>query len=207
MPDLTPRQLAVYGLALLALIVLAAWYVSRGSAAGPAGASAAAGSDAAPAIAVQGESKGPLIVHVAGAVQHPGVYRMRAGSRVDDAVHRAGGARRRADLSALNLAAELEDGKQVLVPLRAPATVTAGAASPSAGGASTAAPATPAVPLNLNTATAEQLDQLDGIGPMTAQHILEYREAHNGFSSVEELDQVPGIGETRLAALRDKVRV
>jgi competence protein ComEA len=197
MPDLNPRQLALYGLALLALVVLAIWYAGRGS-----GASAAAPS-AAPAIAVQGESKGRLVVHVAGAVRHPGVYRMRAGQRVDDAVERAGGARRRADLSALNLAAELEDGRQVLVPLRAAAAST-GAATTAAGAA---APATPAVPLNLNTATAEQLDELDGVGPATAQHIIDYREAHNGFGSVEELDQVPGIGEARLAALRDKVRV
>jgi competence protein ComEA len=202
MPDLTPRQLAVYGLALLALVVLAAWYVARGS--GPT--AAAAGT--APAIAVRGESKGLLVVHVAGAVRRPGVYRMRAGSRVDDAVTRAGGARRRADLSALNLAAELEDGRQVLVPLRAPAATAAVAPGPTTASPSTAAaPATPGVPLNLNTATPEQLDQLDGIGPTTAQHIVEYREAHNGFGSVDELDQVPGIGETRLAAIRDKVRV
>ena len=204
MPDLSPRQLALYGLALLALVVLAVWYAGRGT-----GASAAA--PAAPAIAVQGEDKGPLVVHVAGAVRHPGVYRMRAGSRVDDAVERAGGARRRADLSALNLAAELEDGRQVLVPLQvaAPGT-TAGtgvAASGTAASGSAVAPAAPVVPLNLNTATAEQLDELDGIGPATARHIIEYREAHDGFGSVEELDQVPGIGETRLAALRDKVRV
>jgi competence protein ComEA len=208
MPDLNPRQLALYGLALLALIALAVWYAGRGS-----GTSAAA-SAPAPAIAVQGEDKQPLVVHVAGAVRHPGVYRMRSGSRVDDAVQRAGGPRRRADLSALNLAAELEDGRQVLVPLRVPAaqagatTVPGGATSASSGAAgTTGVPAAPVVPLNLNTATAEQLDQLDGVGPATAQHIIEYRQAHNGFGSVEELDQVPGIGEARLAALRDKVRV
>src|SRR5215212_908989 len=197
MPDLSPRQLAVYGLALLALIVLAVWYVGRGNA-------TAAAPATAPAIAVQGEAKSALIVHVAGAVRHPGVYRMRAGSRVDDTVTRAGGARRRAHLSALNLAAELEDGRQVLVPLRASAA-SAGAATAGTTTAGTTtggvAAGTPAVPLNLNTATVEQLDELDGIGPTTAQHIIEYREAHNGFGSVEELDQVPGIGEARLAAL------
>src|SRR4051812_31588098 len=197
MPDLGPRQIALYGLALLALVALAVWYAGRG----PGGATAAP--DAVPALAVQGEPKGPLVVHVAGAVRHPGVYRMRAGSRVDDAVARAGGARRRADLSALNLAAGLEDGRQVLVPLR----VAAGAAAAAAALGAVAAPATPAVPLNLNTAPPEQLDELDGIGPATAQHIIESREAHDGFGSVEELDQVPGIGETRLAAMRDKVRV
>src|SRR4051794_24952507 len=146
MPDLTPRQFATYGLVLLALVLLPVWYAGRG-----AGATAAVPS-AAPAIAVQGESKGSLVVHVAGAVRHPGVYRMRAGSRVDDAVTRAGGARRRADLSALNLAAELEDGRQVLVPLRAPAG--AAMSSPGASGAAAAA-GPPAVPLNLNTATLE----------------------------------------------------
>jgi len=198
MPELTPRQIALYGLALLTLAVLAAWYVARGDGA-PAPVAAAA-----PTIAVDDDHEGgALVVHVAGAVLRPGVYRMRSGARVDDAVERAGGPRRRADLSALNLAAELEDGRQVLVPLRAPATPAAGAAATAAG----AGAAAPGVPLNLNTATLEQLDQLDGIGPATAQQILDYRDAHDGFGSVEELDQVPGIGAARLAALREKVRV
>jgi len=87
------------------------------------------------------------------------------------------------------------------VPLRAPRVATA--AAPTAGVATT----TPGVPLNLNTATLEQLDELDGIGPATAQQILAYRDAHDGFGSVDELDQVPGIGETRLASLREQVRV
>jgi competence protein ComEA len=196
MPEFNPRQLALYGLGLLALVVLAAWYLGHGD---RASAAPAAG---APRIAVQDDHAadgGELVVHVAGAVRRPGVYRLRAGSRVDDAVARAGGPRRRADLSALNLAAELEDGRQVLVPLRA----TAAAA---AAGVATA-PAQPGVPLNLNTATPEQLDELDGIGPATAKQIVAYREAHDGFGSVDELDQVPGIGETRLASLREQVRV
>jgi competence protein ComEA len=129
------------------------------------------------------------------------VYRLKAGSRVDDAVERAGGPRRRADLSGLNLAAELEDGRQVLVPVRAPV------AAPGAAGVAGASPAAPAVPLNLNTATPEQLDELDGIGPATAQQIVQFREAHGGFGSVEELAQVPGIGDKRLATLREQVRV
>jgi competence protein ComEA len=193
MPDLTPRQIALYGLALLALGLLAVWYAGRGD-----GAAAAP----APALEVRGAGAGgsALTVHVAGAVRQPGVYRLRTGARVADAVRRAGGARRRADLSAVNLAAELQDGRQVLVPLRvSPQSVAAGGGS--------AGPAAPGVPLDLNTASLEQLDELDGIGPATAQQIVDYREAHGGFGSVEELDQVPGIGETRLAALRDKVRV
>ena len=131
-----------------------------------------------------------LTVHVAGAVRRPGVYRLPARARVVDAVRRAGGARRRADLAALNLAAKVEDGRQVLVPLRG------------AGGAAGGEVAE-GVPLNLNTATAEQLDELDGVGPAMAASILKYREEHGGFGSIEELGQVSGIGEKRLAALRD----
>src|ERR671914_1726315 len=117
MPELTPRQIALYGLAFLTLVVLAAWYAARGDGAG--GVSAAA---AAPAIEVDDPDRGgTVVVHVAGAVHRPGVYRMRQGARVDDAVTRAGGPRRRADLGAVNLAAELEDGRQILVPVRAPA--------------------------------------------------------------------------------------
>jgi competence protein ComEA len=192
MPELTPRQLLLCGLALLALAVFAVVYAGRddGVAAAPR----------APSLEVRGADEGgsALVVHVAGAVRQPGVYRLRAGARVSDAVERAGGARRRADLGAVNLAAELQDGRQVLVPLRLKG---GGAAVAAAGGVP------PGVPLDLNTATVEQLDELDGIGPATAQQIVAYREAHGGFGSVEELDQVPGIGETRLAALRDKVRV
>jgi competence protein ComEA len=203
MPELTPRQIALYGLALLALVVLAAWYAARGDGAGHVPAAAAA-----PAIEVDDPDRGGmLVVHVAGAVHRPGVYRMRRGARVDDAVTRAGGPRRRADLGAVNLAAELEDGRQILVPLRAPAAPAAPPGSPATAAPSAGAAPAPGVPLNLNTATLEQLDALQGIGPATAQQILDYREQHGGFGSVEELDQVPGIGETRLAALRDKVRV
>ena len=202
MPDLPPRQLAAWGLAVLAVLALGGWYLSRS---GPvAGASSAS---PAPAIRVQGdgasggEGGARVVVHVAGAVREPGVYRLRAGSRVDDAVGRAGGATAKADLSQVNLAAEVEDGRQVLVPERVTAA-DAAAGAPAAG-----APATPGVPLNLNTATLEQLDELDGIGPATAESILEYREANGGFGSVEELGQVSGIGEKRLASLREQVRV
>src|SRR5215207_11381417 len=135
MPELTPRQIALYALALLTLVVLAAWYAGRGD-----GTSAAAA--AAPAIEVDDPDRGgTLVVHVAGAVHRPGVYRMRRGARVDDAVTRAGGPRRRADLGAVNLAAELEDGRQILVPLRAPAASSSAAPA----GAAAAAPQ-PGVP-------------------------------------------------------------
>jgi competence protein ComEA len=194
MPD-TPRHvLALWALGLVAVVMLGVRYLGRDD--DPPGASG-------PAAAIQvGEASGGssrVTVHVAGAVRHPGVYRLSPRSRVVDAVRRAGGARRRADLSALNLAAKLEDGRQVVVPLRP----RAGDPVPAAGGAATA----PAGPIDLNTATAEQLDEFDGIGPGMAGSILEYRKEHGGFGSVEELGQVPGIGEKRLAALREKVRV
>jgi competence protein ComEA len=192
-PEIPPRQLAACGLAALALVVLGALYLSRGG--------TDAGAQAPPAaIRVEsagGEGGGSVLVHVAGAVREPGVYRMRPGARIDDAVGRAGGATARADLSQVNLAAKVEDGRQVLVPERARAA---------APGTAPAAP-TPGVPLNLNTATLEQLDELDGIGPATAQNIIDYREANGGFGSVEELGQVPGIGDVRLASLREQVRV
>ena len=192
MPE-TPRHiLALWALGLVVVVVLGVRYLGRDDEALPA---------SAPAIQV-GETEGGssrVTVHVAGAVRQPGVYRLPSRSRVVDAVRRAGGTRRRADLSALNLAAKLEDGRQVVVPLRP----RAGAPVAAAGGTATAS----AGPIDINTATAEQLDELDGIGPGMAGAILEYREEHGGFGSVEELGQVPGIGEKRLAALREKVRV
>jgi len=197
MPDVTPRQLAAGCLALLALTVLGGWYLSQ---AGGGGAAAAA-PPAAIKVEESGAGGGSVFVHVAGAVRDAGVYRLRAGSRVDDAIGRAGGATARADLSQVNLAAKLEDGRQVLVPRRAPVTAPA-----PAGGTAPAAGA-PAVPLNINAATLEQLDELPGLGPATAQKILDYREANGGFGSVEELARVPGIGDKRLATLREQVRV
>jgi competence protein ComEA len=139
-----------------------------------------------------------LVVHVVGAVRRPGLYRLAHGARIADALHRAGGATKRADLSLVNLAAPLSDGTQVVVPRRAP-PVTAGSAE--AGDA--AAPASG--PVHLNTATLEQLDELPGVGPVTAQKIIDYREEHGAFSSVDDLDGIPGIGPARLEQLRDLV--
>ena len=193
MPEIPPRQLAAWAVAAVAVTVLAVWLLARG---GPATAPAAA-----PAIKVADSGGGAaarVVVHVAGEVHAAGVYRLPAGARVRDAVERAGGATRRADLSQVNLAAKVEDGRQILVPRRVPA----GAAA-----APTTAPGQPAAPLNLNTATLEQLDALAGVGPVTAQKILDYREEQGGFGSVDELGQVPGIGDVRLASLREQVRV
>ncbi len=136
-----------------------------------------------------------LVVHVAGAVRRPGLYRLADGARVADALARAGGTTRKASVEALNLAAPLADGQQVLVPRQ-----SAVAGSPS-GGATT----TPAGPVSLSAATLEDLDTLPGVGPITAQKILDYRTAHGAFRSVDELDSVPGIGPARIETLRDLV--
>lgn len=165
-----------------------------------------------PTVSLERADGGRVTVHVAGAVRRPGLYKLPAGARVDDALRRAGGPARRADLTAVNLAAKLEDGRQILVPRRAPEGAggggggAAGGGSPVAAGGQAAAGA-PAPPINLNTATLEQLDTLDGVGPGIAQRILDYREQHGGFRRVEELAEVPGIGDKRLATLTPLVTV
>jgi competence protein ComEA len=147
------------------------------------------------AAGVTGLPSSRVVVDVVGAVRRPGLYRLRQGSRIADAVARAGGATDKADLAQVNLAAPLADGEQVVVPRR-------GAPGAVGGGSSTGAPAGP---VQLSTATLEQLDTLPGVGPSTAQKILDYREKHGAFSSVDELDAVPGIGPKRLEQLRELV--
>jgi competence protein ComEA len=136
-----------------------------------------------------------LVVHVVGAVRRPGLYRLAQGSRVADALARAGGATRAAQVELVNLAAPIADGEQVVVPRRG------AAGSGAQGAAGTAA----AGPVHLSTATLEQLDALPGVGPVTAQKILDYRREHGAFRSVDELDAVPGIGPARLDELRGLV--
>ena len=136
-----------------------------------------------------------LFVNVVGAVRRPGLYRLKDGSRVADAVSRAGGPTQKAQIELVNLAARIADGEQIVVPRR-------GLASPSAtasGGAVTAGP------VHLNSATLEQLDALPGVGPVTAQKILDYRQQHGAFGSVDELDAIVGIGPARLEQLRGLV--
>ena len=201
MSDLDRRRLALYVALGLAVCLLGARYVLGQASSSPDGPARAARE---PAVRVERAGGGRVTVHIAGAVRRPGVYRLPAGARVDDALRRAGGARGRADLTAVNLAAKLEDGRQVLVPERATAPAPGEAAAPAAAGG---APAAPGAPINLNTATLEQLDQLDGIGPGMAAAILKYREQHGGFTRVEELGEVPGIGAKRLATLTPLVTV
>jgi competence protein ComEA len=143
-----------------------------------------------------GERAG-VYVHVAGRVRRPGLYRLPAASRVAEALERAGGPSRKADLAAINLAARVEDGQQIVVPRAGAAAVAAGAAS---GGSSPTGRK-----LSLASATPEQLDGLDGIGPTLARRIVEYRDSHGGFRSLGELKEVEGIGDKRFEALREAV--
>jgi competence protein ComEA len=199
MTDSSTRRIALCAVGIVVAVVLG---VSRlGGGGGPA---PPAEAEAPIAVEEDGAGGGRVVVHVAGAVRRPGVYRLSASARVDDAVARAGGATRRADLGGLNLAAKVADGRQVLVPERARSA--AGAAPAGGAAAADAAPAE-GQPLNVNTATLEQLDLLSGIGPVTAQKILDLREERGGFASVEELGEVPGIGEKRMESLRAELTV
>ena len=170
---------------------------------GAAGRAAASGSGAGLSGPAAADSE--LYVHVAGAVRRPGLIRLPSGSRVAGAIERAGGPTRRADLTLVNLAARVQDGQQIVVPVAGAAAGVAGAAAGAAGGAA-AGGSGGGAKIHLSSATAEQLDEVDGIGPTLAARILEYRDAHGGFRSLEELAEVEGIGEKRLATLRDALQ-
>ena len=186
------RRLVALAVLVLALVVVGARHVRPGSppaavAVAPIRVSRSAFSRTRPTVGV--------VVDVEGAVRRPGLVRLPAGSRVADAVVRAGGTTRLADRGGVNLAAPVSDGQQVVVPRRG----AAGAAPAASGGAAASGP------VSLSTATAEQLDALPGVGPVTAQKIVDYRTQHGAFHSVDELDAIPGIGPARLADLRGLV--
>lgn len=189
MPELMlSRGRVLVGAALLLVVLaLAGRFLAAGGAAEPA-------QPLAEARVVRAEPRPALVVHVVGAVRQPGLYRLKEGARVADAVSRAGGARPKADLSLVNLAAPVADGQQVVVPVRA-----------AQGSAAPVGTAPAAGPVSLSSATVEQLDALPGVGPVTAQKIVEYRERHGAFSSIEELDAISGIGPARLEQLRELV--
>jgi competence protein ComEA len=189
---ITRRRALAGALLLAALLVLAGRHLLQ------AGAPQAPPPAAIVAEKPSAVASPKLFVHVVGAVRRPGLYRLREGSRIADAVTRAGGATRKADMSLVNLAAPVSDGVQIVVPRRV-------AAAAQGGGAAAGAPAAPTGPVHLSTATLEQLDALPGIGPVTAQKILDYRQENGGFASVDELDAVPGIGPARMEQLREVV--
>jgi competence protein ComEA len=196
MPELSRAQLAVYGaLAVVGLLLGARWIESGGEpASAPDGGQLFGSASSEPSGGVKATG-GDLVVHVAGEVQDPGVFRMPEGSRVTDAIERAGGITAAAAEDSINLAAPLADGQQVQVPAKSAGT---GAAA-SAGAGETG-------PISLGTATAEELDTIEGIGPVTAAAILEFRDQNGGVSSVDDLDQVSGIGPATMEALRARLQ-
>lgn len=204
MSELSRSQLLVYGAIAVAVVLVGVRWVRS---ADPASGAASAGvATAAPAGSPDSPSQFPVeqggdgvVVHVAGAVRRPGVYRLPLGSRVTDAVERAGGPAANAADDAINLAAKLADGQQVILPARADGPVGASAGTSSAAGAEVQGP------IGLGSATVEQLDTIEGIGPVTAQDILDYRDEHGGISSVEDLDEISGIGPATMEALRGEL--
>jgi competence protein ComEA len=195
-PELSRAQVLVYGAVAVALLLVGARAIrgeeggAETSFAAAAGAETGGGGD----FTISGQA-GDVVVDVTGAVARPGVYRLPAGSRVDDAVQRAGGANGQAELEMVNLAARLADGQQVVVPKRVPGgTAAVGGAGAEDG------------PISLGTATVEQLDTIDGIGPVTAADIVEFRDQHGGLSSVDQLDQISGIGPATMESLRTRLQ-
>lgn len=186
---LSRRRIVVGAVVLLAVLVLGGRLLLRPSQAAP---------PVPPPLAAPAAPPAPptIYVDVVGAVRKPGLYRLRRGARVADAVARAGGVAHGGQVELVNLAALVADGEQIVVPRRgsSPPAATGTPAAPSAAG-----------PVHLNSATVEQLDALPGVGPVTAQKIVDYRTKHGAFESVDALDAIPGIGPARLDQLRDLV--
>jgi competence protein ComEA len=208
MPELSRSQLLVYGAIGVALLLVGARWVKQASAEEAGGGVSVAGAAGTDSGSAGGSFElepggGDVVVHVAGAVRDPGVYRLPAGSRVTDAVERAGGASAAAALDGINLAARLADGQQVVMPakLTGPSGVTSGSGTGAAAGA-----AGSEAPISLGTATVEELDTIEGIGPVTAQEIVEFRDQHGGLSSVEDLDEISGIGPATMEALQARLQ-
>jgi competence protein ComEA len=194
MPEMSRSQLVIYAAVAAALLLVGARAIRGEAASDPAFAVGAEAARGAGGISIGGES-GDLVVDVTGAVRRPGVYRMPVGSRVNDAVARAGGPGPRAELEAINLAAQLADGQQVVVPERVPGGASAALGAGGEEG-----------PIGLGTATVEQLEEIEGIGPVTAEDIVRFRDEHGGLASVDQLDQVPGIGPTTMESLRARLQ-
>jgi competence protein ComEA len=200
MPQISRRRALAYLVAILVVLTIGGkLFLDGGSP--PGAGSGFGGTNAASSNAFIAEPAAPkrLVVDVVGAVRRPGLYELADGSRVDDAIRKAGGPKPKAALEQINLAAPVADGAQIVVPVR-----TAGG---SPGGEPAADSAGAAAPVHLNTATLDDLDALPGVGPVTAQRIIDYREEHGAFRSIDELDAVPGIGPARLEQLRELVQL
>ena len=211
---LTRRQALIAATLALAVVFAAAHFLGRSGSGGssysfdgssgdapglstPTGTSEDAPSGAPASVAT---APSEVVVDVAGAVRRPGVYRLSQGSRITDAIARAGGMTAHAEAASVDLAAPLADGEQVLVPSAAAGATAVAPAPAGASGGPTAS-----APVDLNTATAEQLDALPGIGPTTAQKIIDYRQQHGPYTSIDDLDAISGIGPAKIDSLRGLV--
>lgn len=195
MPEISRAQVFVYGAVAVALLFVGARAIrAESSATAPPVAEAAATADGGEISFDSGD--GSVVVDVAGAVRSPGVYSLPEGARVKDAIARAGGPGGNALLAAINRAARVADGQQVVVPEKGPAGTPLGVAGTASEDG----------PISLGAATVEQLDTIEGIGPVTAQSIVDFRDEHGGLSSVDQLDQISGIGPATMDALRARLQ-
>lgn len=201
---LTRRQLVAYAALIAVVAAVGVRYLVMDAGGAPAGeelvlapaTSPAGAASPSPSVAAD------LLVHVCGAVRAPGVVRLPEGARVAEALELAGGPSARADLGGVNLAARVIDGQQIVVPQRGETGTSGGAAAAPAGAGSGVAGGTL---VNINTATPAELETLPGVGPATAQKIVDYRTAHGGFKTLDDLKSVPGIGEAKFAAVKDAI--
>jgi competence protein ComEA len=211
--DLSRSQLLVYGAIAVALLVVGLRWVQGSGSGGSAadGVSYASDGSSSPgsngggsfSVGAGGED---VVVDVAGEVRNPGVYRMPAGSRVNDALARAGGATGGADVEAINLAARLSDGQQIVIPGSAESAAGVGGGTAPVAGATAGVAGAATGPISLGSATIADLDTIDGIGPVTAQKIVEFRDQHGGVSSIDELSQISGIGPATMESLRARLQ-
>ncbi len=195
MPHLSRSQVVVYGAVAIALLLVGARAIRAEGDAGSTAAASASTPSGSGEISLKSSGGPDVVVDVAGAVRRPGVYRLPVGSRVVDAISRAGGPAGDALLEGINRAARLADGQQVMVPARGAGGSVASAAGAAEDG-----------PISLGSATVEQLETIDGIGPVTAEKIAEYRDEHGGLSSIDQLDQVSGIGPATMESLRGRLQ-
>lgn len=192
LPETTRRQLLLWSLIGIVIALVGGKYLLAGDEPGGVQADVAG----AVTVGLQPKEETAIKVHVVGAVVKPGLYDLEPGDRTAEAIGAAGGPAPTADLSRINLAARVADGQQLVVPdINDVNAGIPGEVQPEGG------------PVNLNSATLDELTELDGVGPKTAQKIIDYREEHGGFSHIEELMDVPGIGPAKFDQVKDRIIV